>query len=232
MFHEEPLGIPASEGYGYLQGGPGQVLGPKPGFRIESKLDIGRTASLWLARDLCKDQFVAIKILAGYTSQLNRENKLQELRVLRRLSDPAPPAPGGPSAAVGVTLPSSSPFVTQLLSYFYHPGAEGDGEHLCLVMELLCSDVLRIRSRLPDAGYLPLPTVKRILKHVIQGIAHAHSRGIVHTDIKLDNILVAPSDIRIPHAVTDWPGKNPLQAYPPTQSLSGMVTSFISSMHW
>lgn len=42
----------------------------------------------------------------------------------------------------------------------------------------------------------PLPLMKRILRDSLRGIADLHEKGIVHTDIKPDNILV------------DWDEKN------------------------
>ncbi len=36
---------------------------------------------------------------------------------------------------------------------------------------------------------LPLPLVKRILLHFLRGIAFAHKRKIVHTDLKFDNVV-------------------------------------------
>ncbi|KAH0580374.1 hypothetical protein H2248_001875 [Termitomyces sp. 'cryptogamus'] len=209
IFEEEPLGIPTSEGCGFYQGGPGQLLGPKPGFRIVGKLGAGTTATLWLARDLRNDNFVAIKILSGYASQLNREEKLLELKILQLLSS-------------DTTSQAPAPFVTKLLTCFYHPVGEDDGEHLCLVMDLLCSG---IRSLLPS---LPLQIVKRMLRHVLSGIAHAHMRGIAHTDLKLDNILITPSSSWSTHAIAEWLERNPPETYPPTPSLMGMVTVFVS----
>ena len=37
---------------------------------------------------------------------------------------------------------------------------------------------------------VPFPLIKRILKDSLQGIAALHEKGIVHTDIKADNIMV------------------------------------------
>ena len=50
-FSEEPLGLPASEGFGYFQGGPGLTFGPDSRFKLEAKLGFGSTSSVWLARD-------------------------------------------------------------------------------------------------------------------------------------------------------------------------------------
>ena len=50
-FSEEPLGLPASEGFGYFQGGPGLKLGPDCRFKLQAKLGFGTTSSVWLARD-------------------------------------------------------------------------------------------------------------------------------------------------------------------------------------
>jgi hypothetical protein len=54
---EEPLGLPASEGFGYFQGGPGLILGPNSRFKLQAKLGFGTTSSVWLARDLMYDSF-------------------------------------------------------------------------------------------------------------------------------------------------------------------------------
>lgn len=43
---EEPLGIPASEGSGYYQGRPGDVLGPGDRFSIKKKLGYGMGSSI------------------------------------------------------------------------------------------------------------------------------------------------------------------------------------------
>jgi len=120
---------------------------------------------------LRKDHYVALKILNGYASQLNREDKLQELKVLQRLSSDTSSSPS--------VDPSGS--FSRLLTHFYHQGIEDDGEHLCLVMNLLGSSIHVIRASLPNNGYLPLPIVKRMLRDVLLGIAHAHSRGVAHT---------------------------------------------------
>ena len=50
-FSEEPLGLPAAEGFGYFQGGPGLTFGPNSRFKLQAKLGFGTTSNVWLARD-------------------------------------------------------------------------------------------------------------------------------------------------------------------------------------
>lgn len=50
-FVEEPLGMPASEGYGWPNLEFGEAIGPDNRYDIVRKLGWGMTSSTWLARD-------------------------------------------------------------------------------------------------------------------------------------------------------------------------------------
>ena len=106
---------------------------------------------------------VAVKILSGYATGLNREHKLRELEVLQRLSS--------------VT---SNDHCASLLTQFVHPGFEDDKEHLCLVTELFSCNIEDTLVAL-QGGFIPVPSVKRILRHVLLGISNLHMCGIAHT---------------------------------------------------
>jgi hypothetical protein len=106
---------------------------------------------------------VAIKILTGYATRLNREHKLRELEVLQCLSSVAP-----------------DDHCARLLAQFVHPGIDDDEEHLCLVTGLLSSSVEDTLEAL-HGGFIPVPVVKRMLRHVLLGVARLHKYGIVHT---------------------------------------------------
>jgi hypothetical protein len=50
-FAEEPLGVPAYEGFGYFQGAPEDVIGPGDRYQLQAKLGFGTNSSVWLAKD-------------------------------------------------------------------------------------------------------------------------------------------------------------------------------------
>ncbi|KIP04132.1 hypothetical protein PHLGIDRAFT_206381 [Phlebiopsis gigantea 11061_1 CR5-6] len=60
--------------------------------------------------------------------------------------------------------------------------------HICLVMDVLGSDLGAFRRLSPNKS-LPPYTVRVIVKQILDALAHLHSIGIVHTDIKPDNML-------------------------------------------
>lgn len=51
-FVEEPCGIPADKGWGYLQVEFGERIGPEGRYEILRKLGWGMYSSVWLAKDL------------------------------------------------------------------------------------------------------------------------------------------------------------------------------------
>jgi serine/threonine-protein kinase len=78
---------------------------------------------------------------------------------------------------------------------FHHPGAveirdidvAEDGSPF-LVMELLSGESLSERAQ--RLGGLPLDEVLRLTDELLDVLAAAHARGIIHRDIKLDNLFV------------------------------------------
>lgn len=65
-------------------------------------------------------------------------------------------------------------------------GRTGDGK-LFLVMEYLEGETLSERLR---KGPLPLGKAIQIAKHILKALAHAHEQGVVHRDLKPDNVML------------------------------------------
>lgn len=132
---------------------------------------------------------MAVKILKGYATGLNRQHKLRELEVLQRLSSVTP-----------------NDHCAKLLTQFVHPGFDDDEEHLCLVTELFGSSIQDTLEAHQD-GFIPVPAVKRILRHVLRGIADLHMCGIAHTGIFFmvnDSTLAYANYSQILNQITLW----------------------------
>jgi serine/threonine protein kinase len=112
-----------------------------------------------------QERYVAIKVLTGMATNLHDRGFMQELPVMRRVSKLIQ-ASGQPA------------YCTLLRSQFVHPGKPGDGDHLCLVMDVLGADIEALQS---DSKAYPVPLAKRILRDTLRGLAQLHASGCVHT---------------------------------------------------
>jgi serine/threonine protein kinase/beta-lactam-binding protein with PASTA domain len=63
-----------------------------------------------------------------------------------------------------------------------------DGEHVYLVMELVSGGTLR--DLLRERGPLPVPLAVSVLDPVLSALASAHRAGLVHRDVKPENVLI------------------------------------------
>ena len=63
-----------------------------------------------------------------------------------------------------------------------------DGDHLYLVMELITGGTLR--ELLAERGPMPPHAAAAVMRAVLTGLSIAHANGLVHRDIKPDNVLI------------------------------------------
>ena len=137
-------------------------------YRVERELGRGGMASVWLARDLRHDRLVAIKILdPELAGAIGIDRFLREIRVTANLQHPGivPVLDSGTlDAPDGTKLP------------WYSMGYV-DGESL--------------RARLERERQLPIDEAIAITCEAAAALEAAHKQGVVHRDVKPENILLS-----------------------------------------
>jgi eukaryotic-like serine/threonine-protein kinase len=164
-----------------------ETLQPALGSRyvLDRELGRGGMATVYLARDLRHDRDVALKVLHPDLAQsLGAERFLREIRTAARLQHPHILSVHDSGEASG-------------LLWFTMPFVEGES----------------LRRRLDRERQLPLEDALRIAREVANGLDYAHRHGVVHRDVKPENILLAEghalvADFGISHALaSESPGE-------------------------
>ncbi|OLD96003.1 MAG: hypothetical protein AUG79_03810 [Gemmatimonadetes bacterium 13_1_20CM_4_69_16] len=146
---------------------------------LERELGRGGMATVYLARDVRHRRAVAVKVLRPeLAAVLGPERFLREIEVAAQLNHP---------------------HILQL----YDSGEAGG--FLYYVMPLVDGESLR--DRLERERQLPVEDALQIVREVADALAFAHSRRVVHRDVKPENILLAGghaviADFGIARAVT------------------------------
>ncbi|KAF8323237.1 kinase-like protein [Clavulina sp. PMI_390] len=206
-FVEEALGMPAPDGYGWAQLEFGERVGPNNRYTIARKLGWGMGSSTWLARDERDGGFVAVKALTGYHTDLYEKAVTWEADAFRLLS-----------------YQPRSPHCTPLLNEFTVEGKGSSGSHMCFVMPVYGGDVKALQRSRP--AHFPLPLAKRISLHLLRGLAHMHERGVVHTDLKHDNIFYTTT--KTSEDIEEWMANDPPRRNEPEFSDDGVMQSAVS----
>jgi eukaryotic-like serine/threonine-protein kinase len=133
-------------------------------YRFERLLGRGGMGSVYRARDLALDRPVAIKVIrAELVRDAAAHGRLQrEAQTLARLQHPS------------------------IVAVFDYGILEGGSPYL--VMELVRGNDLR--HELEREGRLDVDRASRILSAICAGMAAAHAEGVLHCDIKPENVLL------------------------------------------
>jgi eukaryotic-like serine/threonine-protein kinase len=155
-------------------------------YRIERELGRGGMATVYLAHDIRHDRLVALKVLRpALALGLGTERFLREIRLTARLQHPHI-VPLLDSGETGTSELSHEPRLATL--FYVMPYVEGES----------------LRSRLAREHQLPVDDAVRIASEAAEALAYAHDRGVVHRDVKPENILLSGYPPRRGTAAGAW----------------------------
>ena len=131
-------------------------------YQVERVLGEGGMATVYLAHDQKHNRKVAVKVMRPeLAATLGADRFLREVQVAAQLSHPH-------------ILPMHDSGEADGLLYYVMPYVEGE----------------TLRERLAKEGQLSVNDAMRLGREVAEALAYAHTRGIIHRDIKPGNILL------------------------------------------
>jgi tRNA A-37 threonylcarbamoyl transferase component Bud32/tetratricopeptide (TPR) repeat protein len=132
-------------------------------YAIEREIGHGAMATVYLAEDLKHHRKVAVKVLnPDLAAAVGADRFLREIEIAASLTHPH---------ILGV-----------------HDSGEADG-FLYFVMPFVEGESLR--ARLEREGELPVDDALQIAREVARALDFAHERGVIHRDVKPENILLS-----------------------------------------
>lgn len=168
-------------------------------YLVVQKLGWGHFSTVWLCKDQLHDTYVALKVQKSATNYT--EAAYDEIEILMKVSSNT--AREEWVLSVRAQEPNLSPeevsrdrcYVVQILNSFVHLGP--NGKHVCMVFEVLGVNLLEIIKQYNYKG-IPIPICRVISRQVLMGLDYMHRIcGIIHTDLKPENVLVQLSQLQI-----------------------------------
>jgi tetratricopeptide (TPR) repeat protein len=156
-------------------------------YRILRELGGGGMSRVFLAEETRLGRQVVIKVLPPEMgAAVNVERFEREIQLAARLQHPH-------------IVPLLSAAASNDLLYYVMPFITGES----------------LRARLAREGELPVAEASRILREIVDALSYAHRNGVVHRDIKPDNVLLSDghavvTDFGVAKAVSASSGKSSL----------------------
>jgi tRNA A-37 threonylcarbamoyl transferase component Bud32 len=156
-------------------------------YAFERELGQGGMATVYLADDEKHGRKVAIKVLRPeLAATIGPERFLREIRIAAQLQHPH-------------ILPLLESGEAEGFLYYVMPYVEGQS----------------LRDRLARQGELPVHEAVKLLAEIVDALSYAHGRGVVHRDVKPDNVMLSGRhalvmDFGVAKAVSEASGRNQL----------------------
>ncbi|MGK2961261.1 MAG: protein kinase domain-containing protein [Gemmatimonadaceae bacterium] len=132
-------------------------------YRFDRELGGGGMARVFLAEDTALGRRVVVKVLAPEQIEgLSADRFAREVQLAARLQHPN-------------ILPVFTAGAADGIPYYTMPFVEGES----------------LRARLERSDRIPLTDVVGILRDIARALAHAHEQGVVHRDVKPENVLLS-----------------------------------------
>lgn len=181
---------------------PGSETVEVPGCEIEAALGRGGMGAVYLARQVSLDREVAVKVLASELADdpLFLERLEREARLMARLRHP------------------------NIVAVHDFQKLEDGGA--AIVMEFIEGGSLRDKLRLHPHG-LPVEEALRILRQIAAGLEAAHASGVIHRDMKPENVLLGSDGTA---RVTDFGLALPLHESSVRLTLTGTTVGTVDYM--
>jgi len=139
-------------------------------YQLERELGGGGMSRVFLATDVALGRRVVVKVIAPeLAAGVNLERFKREIQLAARLQHPHIV----PVLSAGQVRTGAD----EVLPYYVMPFVAGES----------------LRARLADRGRLSSSEVVSVLRDLARALEYAHANGVVHRDIKPDNVLIAGS---------------------------------------
>eukprot|EP00746_Dinoflagellata_sp_MGD_P166384 gnl/MRDRNA2_/MRDRNA2_96222_c0_seq1.p1 gnl/MRDRNA2_/MRDRNA2_96222_c0~~gnl/MRDRNA2_/MRDRNA2_96222_c0_seq1.p1 ORF type:complete len:670 (-),score=173.86 gnl/MRDRNA2_/MRDRNA2_96222_c0_seq1:22-2031(-) len=135
---------------------------------VEEQVGKGVFSHVLKAKDRKKNGLVAIKVMRA--NDMMKKAAEKEIQILQR---------------VNRADKKNQKHVIQMMRYFEYRG------HLCLVFECMWDNLRVALKKYTQNKGMSLQAVKAYTKQLLTGLKHIHKCGIMHCDIKPDNILIS-----------------------------------------